>query len=109
MKLLVKSCDGRLRIGLYGELDHHSASQTMNGIVKAIDDYMPRECVLDLSELNFMDSSGIALVLRTFKHMNDLGGRVWVENPQRQPLKVLDASGIDRVVKILSTIREGEK
>ncbi|MGE4354301.1 MAG: anti-sigma factor antagonist [Oscillospiraceae bacterium] len=109
MKLLTNCHDGRLRVNLSGELDHHSAKDAMNGISKAIDDCIPRECVLDFSGLTFMDSSGVALILRVYKRMRDCEGKMWVENLQRQPLKVIDASGIDRVVRILSTVKEGEK
>lgn len=109
MKLTSKSRDGRLRIKLSGELDHHAAKDAMNTIAKSIDDVMPRECILDFSEVTFMDSSGIAVILRTFKRVSDSGGKMWVENPKRQPLKVIDASGIDRIVRILSTVKEGER
>lgn len=30
-----------------------------------------------------------------------MNGRAWVENPLDNPLRVLDAAGIDRVVKII--------
>ena len=47
-----------------------------------------------------MDSSGIALVLKVNKLMAETGGRAWVENAKNQPLKVLDASGIDRLLRV---------
>ena len=53
-------------------------------------------------QLNFMDSSGIAVILRTDKHMAQIGGRMWVENCGGQALRVLDAAGINRIVKVLS-------
>lgn len=47
-----------------------------------------------------MDSSGIALVLNVSRRICRTGGRAWVENPAAQPLRVLDASGIDRLVPV---------
>ena len=61
---------------------------------------MPRECALDLGELKFMDSSGIAIILRLYKRLSAIGGRLTVENVPEQPMRVLDASGIDRMVEI---------
>ena len=92
--------DGRLTVCLYGELDHHGARQAMIEIEGSIDTYLPRDFILDMSGLVFMDSSGIAVVLKTYKSMNELGGRTWVKNVPRQPMKVLDASGIERIVSV---------
>ena len=72
----------------------------MGLIDKLIDEFMPRDCVIELSKLSFMDSSGIALILKIHRRMQQCGGRVWVENAVQQPLRVIDASGIDRIVKV---------
>ncbi len=100
MKVLSGYRDGRLTLYLRGELGHHEAAAALRGITRTLDDYLPRDCVIDMGGLTFMDSSGIALILKIYKLMNETGGRAWVENAGRQPLKVLDASGIDRLVTI---------
>ena len=102
MKLLTSYRDGRLTLLPAGELDHHSAKGTIGRIEDLIEEYLPRDCVLDLSDLSFMDSSGIAVILRVHKRMRELGGRAWIEGAQTQPGRVIDASGIDRMIPILS-------
>ena len=72
----------------------------IRSIDELLDEYLPRDCVLDMSGLSFMDSSGIAVIVRSYKKMRSAGGRMYIENPQTQPLKVLDASGIDRMIPI---------
>ena len=91
---------GRLTIYLAGELDHHEARGAIRSIDELLDEYLPRDCVLDMSGLSFMDSSGIALIIRLSRRMKNLGGRAWIENPAKQPLRVIDASGIDRLVPV---------
>ena len=91
---------GRLTIFLAGELDHHEARKTILTIDELLDEYMPRECVLDLSGLSFMDSSGIAIIIRVSRRMKTLGGKAWIENPSKQSQRVIDASGIDRLVPV---------
>lgn len=103
MKILSTFRDGRLTLFLNGELDHHSAKGVMKKLDGIIDEYLPRDCVLELSGLSFMDSSGIAVILKVHKRLNEMGGRAWVENPLSQPLRVIDTSGIDRIVKISSS------
>ncbi len=100
MKLTSTQNGGRLELRLSGELDHHEARQLLDQMEERIEEALPRDCVLDLRELRFMDSSGIAVILRAYKRMNALGGRLFVENVQSQPLRVLDASGIDRMIEI---------
>lgn len=91
---------GRLTIYLAGELDHHEARGAIRSIDELLDEYLPRDCVLDMSGLSFMDSSGIALIIRMSRRMKNLGGRAWIENPAKQPLRVIDDSGIDRLVPV---------
>lgn len=100
MNIASEYSDGRLTVFLAGELDHHSAKSAIRGILEAIDRFLPRDLVLDLSRLGFMDSSGIAVIVRSYKRMHDSGGRMYIEGPQAQPMKVLDASGIDRMIPI---------
>ena len=95
-----------LRLCFAGELDHHAAQEVMQRAEAILDRYLPKDCVLDLSALRFMDSSGVALILQLHKHMHDMGGRLRVENPASQPLRVLDISGIDRLVRVCTTGKE---
>jgi len=106
MKLLTVQKNGQLILYFKGELDHHNAKSMMKKIEGIIDDYLPRDCVIDLSGLSFMDSSGIAVILRITKRLNEMGGRAWVENPAPQPLRVIDASGIERIVKVSTNAKE---
>lgn len=100
MKISTVYSAGRLTVYLGGELDHHGAREAMEAIDESIDASLPRDFVLDLSELSFMDSSGIAVILKSGRKMQEAGGRMYIENPQPQPLRVLDASGISRIVPI---------
>jgi len=92
--------DKRLTIALKGEIDHHSAKDTMRVVGNKIDLYLPVVCVLDFREVGFMDSSGIAIVISAIRHMREIGGKVLLQDVPAQPMKVLLASGIDKIVQI---------
>ena len=92
--------DKRLTIALKGDIDHHSAKDTMRIIGNKIDLYLPMVCVLDFRDVTFMDSSGIAIVIHAFRRMRVLLGVVRVENVPPKPMKVLKASGLVRFVVI---------
>ena len=100
MKVFSSCQAGRLTVYLHGELDHHEVRQAMASIEQLLDANLPRDCVLDLGNLSFMDSSGIALILKLHRRMTERGGRAWVENAAEQPMRVIDASGIERLVRV---------
>ena len=91
---------GRLTVEVSGELDHHGAGELMAKLTERLESDLPRECVLDLRELKFMDSSGIAVMMRVTKRMRALGGRLRVENVREQPRRVIEASGIGKIIEI---------
>lgn len=100
MKIYSAYKEGRLTLYLQGELDHHEVKNSMKLIERLIEEYLPRDCAIDLSELSFMDSSGIALFLKIYRRLLEMGGRAWIENAVNQPLRVIDASGIERIIKV---------
>ena len=92
--------DKHLTIELTGEIDHHGARGLIEGIGARIETYLPVACSLDLRGVSFMDSSGIAIVIHAIRRMRELRGVVRVENVPPQPMKVLKASGMERIVVI---------
>lgn len=92
--------DKHMTLALSGEIDHHSARQIMAQITAKIDAYLPAVCVLDFSEVSFMDSSGIAVVIHTLRAMRELEGRLLLENIPPQPYKVLRAAGLGKITEL---------
>ena len=100
MEIRTKSADRNLLLELSGELDHHGARSALRELEEALDAALPRKLVLDLSGIGFMDSSGIALILRAQQRMQLLDGSVLVCNVPPQARRVLDAAGVGRLVTI---------
>ena len=100
MEVSVK-CEARhICIRLSGELDHHSAKGLLRRLDQEIEKALPTQLTLDLSGVTFMDSSGIALLLRARRRMEALGGNLMVCHVPDQARRVLDAAGIDRLITI---------
>ncbi len=96
MKITGSCQEGVLTLRFQGELDHHVSQEAAAALAERIDAFLPRECVLDLGGLSFMDSSGIALLLRAEKKMRQLEGCLRVTGVREQPLRVLKAAGADK-------------
>ena len=96
MDIRTQSVDRNLLLEFSGELDHHAAKNAIRELELAVDTALPRRLVLDFNGVTFMDSSGLALLLRAKRCMDALeGSRV-----QPQAKRVMDAAGIDRLVHI---------
>ncbi len=94
----------RLTIALSGEIDHHRARSYIDSIAAKIDAYMPEACILDFSEVSFVDSSGIAVVINAMRRMAQLEGELYLTGLAEQPMKVFRTSGIDKLVKFKEAV-----
>ena len=98
MQLKISGRDRELELFFAGELDHHAAREVMRALEEQVEERLPRTLVLDFGALQFMDSSGIAVVMRAHRLMGERGGSVRIRNPPAQAGKVLRAAAIDRLV-----------
>ncbi|MBE6598870.1 MAG: STAS domain-containing protein [Ruminococcaceae bacterium] len=94
---------GTLIIYLDGDIDHHNARAVRQRIDSKMFIGRPRELVLDLSRVAFMDSSGLGLILGRYTKAAELGISFRVVNPNRQIRKILDLAGMERLVRIETT------
>lgn len=100
MDIRTQSVDRDLLLELSGELDHHAARSVIRELELAVDAALPRRLVLDLGGVTFMDSSGIALLMRAKRCMDDLDGGLLVCRVRPQVKRVMDAAGIGRLIHI---------
>ena len=97
--------DGTLTVALTGEIDHHCAKGYIESITSKIEAYSPKICVLDFTDVTFMDSSGIAVVINTLRNMTRIEGNLELSGLNTQPMKVFRTSGVDKLVKIKEEIK----
>jgi len=91
--------DGRSLIArISGELDHHGAKQVMEELDRRIDMGLPSHLTLDLRGLTFTDSSGIAVLLRAWKRMEQNSGKMRVIHTPQQAERVFRAAGLQRLI-----------
>ena len=89
-----------LTVELGGEIDHHSAVAVRGEIDSEIKNLAPRKTVLDLSGIEFMDSSGLGLIMGRYALMQKRGGDFFVRNPNERVLQIFRLAGLERMVKI---------
>ena len=101
MEMNYRAENRQLTISLAGELDHHAARGLMESIDRCIEQNLPVKTILDMGGLTFMDSSGIAVVLRARRRMEALAGSLVVVNSPRQAARVLETAGLGRYVNLI--------
>ena len=91
-----------LIVTLSGELDQLSADGVRREVDALIDEYRPRRLVLEVSHLEFMDSSGIGMVIGRYKVMRSAGGSVAVRGARGAVEKIFAVSGLYDIVERLA-------
>lgn len=88
---------GRLIVELVGELDVYSARG-----LRAVLDHTPRDsrrCVaIEMSRLDFLDSSGLGVLVSAMKQAQSLGGGLCMVRPRERILKTFRITGLIRVI-----------
>lgn len=82
------------------ELDHHTTEKIRRKADYEIERYIPRKVIFDFDNVTFMDSAGIGLILGRYKNISMLGGTLEVINTSDKVSKILNMSGMERIIKI---------
>lgn len=82
---------------LSGEIDHHSAKGAREAIDASLFKYHPSLLVLDLSNVAFMDSAGLGLILGRCALCEELHIPVSLQSPSPRVKKILNIAGVGRL------------
>lgn len=91
--------DNKMIIYLSGEIDHHTSREIRDGVDRLIVTHRPSAFILDLSGVDFMDSSGLGLVLGRYRKIKELGGEMFIANASERTMRILKMAGVDKIIK----------
>ncbi|MCI5919741.1 MAG: anti-sigma factor antagonist [Roseburia sp.] len=91
---------GNLTIRMPKELDHHCASQIQVEADLLLQSYLVKRLVFDFSETEFMDSSGIGVIIGRYQNLRYAGGEVVASHLNARMSKIFVISGLHKIVKI---------
>lgn len=99
-----------LRIRVPQELDHHVAEQIRSESERIMDQQQINRVEFDFSGTQFMDSSGIGVIIGRVKRMRQNGGTVAAIHVSGQVYRILRMAGLTEVIAISrkeeETVRE---
>lgn len=91
--------DGQLVIRIPQELDHHQAERLKQEADLMIESCQVKKLVFDFSETQFMDSSGIGMIIGRCRNMSYYGGEVTARNLNERLQKIFVVSGLHKLIK----------
>ena len=95
MRIISDYRNNVLYMRLCGEMDEHNAALVRRDADRLVDDHACSErAVIDLSEVSFMDSTGIGFLIGRYKKLSRYGIPVYVTNPSFGTDKILQMSGV---------------
>lgn len=81
------------------ELDHHNASVIKAEIENIMKEKNISDIVFDFNRTDFMDSSGIGIIIGRYKYLNHKGGKIYVRNTKSNIERILTISGMYKIVE----------
>ena len=100
---IICECEGDiLSIAIKGEIDHHSAKSIREQMDTEIFCHRKPTVILDLSGIDFMDSSGLGLILGRYNKAVELGVKFTVRNPTSATMKIISLAGGERIFDVIT-------
>lgn len=103
MEIKTRLYNKTLYVLLSGELDEHSATkirQSLDTLIDTEKDF--NQLIMDLSELEFMDSTGIGVLIGRYKRLKQYNKPIFITNPSVQAEKIFKLSGLYQIMPKIS-------
>ena len=101
---VIVSTDGdRATVALCGELDLSGIDRARQAIEQA-ESSEHTLLVLDLSELEFLDSTGLEVMLRAARRAEESGRRLIVTRPSNYVRRLLEMTAIDQSLDVVEDV-----
>ena len=106
MEASLKIMGQTLVVSPIGDLDHHSAASLREMIDKEAQRKGARNILFDFSKVEFMDSSGIGLIIGRYKLADSNGGVTAVCHMKDSLKRIFDISGLKKIIQSYRDINE---
>jgi anti-anti-sigma factor len=91
---------GALIIQLQGEMDAQGCTKLRPALDQLAAEHAHNKVVLDLSEVGFLDSSGVGVIVFLFKRLKNAGGDLSIANVHGQPRELMKLLRIDSAIPV---------
>lgn len=100
MEVKYQILKNRLIVYLKDDIDHHTAEQLKESIDSLISTSDITMLLIDFGSVNFIDSSGIGLILGRYKKMLSIDGKIQIINTNRRVKRILHMASIETLMPV---------
>ena len=95
----VVSVDGTTTVRVTGDLDCYTAPQLRSALMALVDDGA-RQVTLDVGATQFVDSTGLSVLVGGLKRLREQGGNLVVKSPSEATLRLFEITGLTSVFDV---------
>lgn len=103
MKVQYEKIDNSFLIKFFGEIDHHYTEEIREKIDREFKKSSAKNILFDFSEVGFMDSSGIGMIIGRYKLAKERGGETICFGLKENTKKIFQMSGLLKLIKCFKT------
>lgn len=92
--------DNSLWIYFEGEMDVYNISKISGQIQNKFSKLKNDKVVFDMSKLNYIDSSGIGVLVKLYKFLKDKNKKMIIYRPTENVLKLINMTKLDKIIEI---------
>ncbi|KAF1086502.1 Anti-sigma F factor antagonist [Sporotomaculum syntrophicum] len=104
MNYTIKRKNNYLIVSVIGDVDINLTDSLRKDVDLALAHYGVNNLVFDLTDVDFVDSSGLGVILGRYKRVSANGGKVYLAGAKPQVKKVLDLSGLPRLMEMYPSV-----
>jgi len=93
--------DDHTIVTIYGEIDLYTAPRLHSELGAVLVDGMPTRVVIDMSGVDFCDSTGMNVLLSCLRRVRERGGELEIASPKPAVRKILQVTGLDSVFTLV--------
>ena len=68
-------------------------------IKKILFENLPKKLIIDIGRVDFMDSSGLGLIMGRLAKAKEIGATLILQNPSARVVRMLKMAGLDRMIQ----------
>ncbi len=95
----VMTVDGATTVRITGDLDCYTAPQLRSALLALVADGT-RHVALDLAGTQFVDSTGLSVLVGGLKRLRDQGGTMVIRGPSAATLRLFEITGLQSVFEV---------
>lgn len=109
MNVICNCKERNLIIRVIGEIDHHTSEIIRERIDKEFSRSNAKNIIFDFSGINFMDSSGIGIIMGRYRNAEQIGGKIAITGANASLDRIFNISGLYKIINIYEDVEQAVK